>query len=301
MNKLGVCQPGNSSANLFQDASDVLLTIAIPTYNRHRYLAELIPVLLAQMDQINSDKTVIELLIVDNASSDGTGQYIESLDQRSYLKYCRNEKNIGGDANFLMCIKGAIGKYVWLFGDDELVVDSGVMKVLDVVNEGRYDLIVAKDMDYITGLKSSRHFDNFKEFTSVFSKINAHFILAHTLITSNIFKKSSFDIAFAYGLLHTNYAHMYGLLNGLKNRGSVYVFNEPIIKVRDIRPDFAEPIVNLLQTQKAYINFVGHTFDNEKMKIYARNFYRAAIARQICINFFKRVPFAKKLYKLLTS
>ena len=99
MNKLGVCQPGNSSANLFQEASDVLLTIAIPTYNRHRYLAELIPVLLAQMDQINSDKTVIELLIVDNASSDGTGQYIKSLEQRSYLKYCRNEKNIGGDEN----------------------------------------------------------------------------------------------------------------------------------------------------------------------------------------------------------
>src|ERR1035438_7055720 len=46
------------------------------------------------------------------------------------VRYIRNTQNIGADANFLQCFEQALGKYVWLFSDDDLIVPGGLAKIL---------------------------------------------------------------------------------------------------------------------------------------------------------------------------
>jgi abequosyltransferase len=107
-----------------------LLTIAIPTYGRAPFLRELLACLQPQL----AAQPKVELLISDNASPDDTAEVVREF-QRSglELRYLQNEINIGPDANFLQCYEQAAGRYVWVFGDDDLLLDGGLATVVDLL------------------------------------------------------------------------------------------------------------------------------------------------------------------------
>jgi glycosyltransferase involved in cell wall biosynthesis len=115
-----------------------LLTIAIPTYNR----ARLLPLLLSALaDQLRQEPRV-ELIVIDNASPDDTGDVIRDFQSRGLaVRYLRNDSNIGGDANFVRCFEEARGSYVWIFGDDDAVLPGALKKILGYICEQEYDLV----------------------------------------------------------------------------------------------------------------------------------------------------------------
>ncbi len=115
-----------------------LLTIAIPTYNRAAYLRELLSSLFDQL--VNEPR--VELIVFDNASPDDTPLAVADFQQRGLsIRSRRNAENIGADANFLSCFEEAAGRYVWIFGDDDVVVPGGVGAVLSVLEAADYDLV----------------------------------------------------------------------------------------------------------------------------------------------------------------
>lgn len=115
-----------------------LLTIAIPTYNRSRCLAQLLEILAPQL----AGESRVELVISDNASPDDTSSVVASFRGKGLsLIYDREEENIGPDANFLKCFREARGKYLWIFGDDDIILPGSLRKVLDLLSENECDLI----------------------------------------------------------------------------------------------------------------------------------------------------------------
>jgi glycosyltransferase involved in cell wall biosynthesis len=114
------------------------LTIAIPTYNRAWCLRELLPLLADEL----KNQPCVELIISDNASPDETPLVIQDFVARGLrVRYIRNPRNIGPDANFLQCFEQARGKYVWIFSDDDLIVPGGIAKLLAYCTAAEYDLI----------------------------------------------------------------------------------------------------------------------------------------------------------------
>ncbi len=106
------------------------LTIAIPTYNRLETLKKSLQKVL----DYTKGNDEIELFVSDNASTDGTKEYIENL-QKQYrnLNYYRNDKNLGLDGNFLNCFRKAKGKYLWMISDDDYIMENAVELVLKVI------------------------------------------------------------------------------------------------------------------------------------------------------------------------
>ncbi len=113
------------------------LSICIPTYNRKRNLSELLDVLAEIRGMAD-----IEVIVSDNASTDGTKEYMEDLVKKEKiqnLRYHRNDENIGPDNNFVMCYKLARGDYVWLLGDDDMIagdIISIVTKAIEKYSPG---------------------------------------------------------------------------------------------------------------------------------------------------------------------
>ena len=99
-----------------------LLTIAIPTFNRSHYLRELLDALEPQLAQ-HAD---VEVLVSDNASADDTPTVTAEFQQRlgARLRVHRQPQNIGSDANFVFCFEAARGRYMWLCGDDDVLVPT---------------------------------------------------------------------------------------------------------------------------------------------------------------------------------
>ena len=109
-----------------QSSGRPLLTIAIPTYNRSGFLAQLLEILAPQL----AGESRVELIISDNASPDDTPEVVASFREKGLaLIYRRNETNIGPDANFLQCFEQARGEYLWLFGDDDIILPGGIRNI----------------------------------------------------------------------------------------------------------------------------------------------------------------------------
>lgn len=104
------------------------LSICVPTFNRANYLAICLESIVAS---VRTYEESVEVLIVDNASTDGTEACVERLRMdRVPLRYVRNQENVGGEENFRLAAELALGEYVWVVGDDDLINPQAVGVVL---------------------------------------------------------------------------------------------------------------------------------------------------------------------------
>jgi abequosyltransferase len=114
-----------------------LLTIAIPTYNR----ADCLNILLSELTGQMVDQQV-ELLVSNNASPDHTSEVIDHfIRQGAKIHLIQNPENIGADANILQCYSMARGEYVWIVGDDDVIVPGGLQQVMKVLKTRDYDFV----------------------------------------------------------------------------------------------------------------------------------------------------------------
>lgn len=93
-----------------------LVSVGMPVHNGEEYLAAAVASALSQ------DHPNLEVLIVDNASTDGTEAVARKFaEQDPRVRYLRNESNIGFLPNFRRALEMSQGKYfTWLAHDDEL-------------------------------------------------------------------------------------------------------------------------------------------------------------------------------------
>jgi glycosyltransferase involved in cell wall biosynthesis len=115
---------------------DPLVSVGIPTFNRLEMLRRAVESVLAQ-DYVN-----IELVISDNASTDGTQAWCESLARRdSRVRYVRQATNLGAIANFSKAFRCARGSLYMVLGDDDWLETTYVSHCCHVLL-GRSDLAV---------------------------------------------------------------------------------------------------------------------------------------------------------------
>ncbi len=97
----------------------------VVTYNRKDLLRECIGALLSQ-------SIAVDILVVDNASTDGTGEELRALAADGKIRYCNTGGNIGGAGGFYYGIRKAMAgsyEYLWLM-DDDTVAGSDAAKQL---------------------------------------------------------------------------------------------------------------------------------------------------------------------------
>ena len=124
-------------------SNDKKVMAVVVTYNRKELLKECINALLKQ-DYDNCD-----VLIVDNASTDGTKEYIKEELKNKRVHYSNTGSNLGGAGGFNYGIKEAykIGcDYIWIMDDDCIVHNDSLTKLLaaDKKLNGDYGFLSSK-------------------------------------------------------------------------------------------------------------------------------------------------------------
>lgn len=115
------------------------LTIAVPTFNRVIFLSRLLDVLTAA---VVGSEDQIEILVSDNASTDGTDIVIRSIVARyPNVRAIRNPTNIGADANIVQCFNEARGTHVWIMGDDDMPKLGAIKCILDLLVSAGPDIV----------------------------------------------------------------------------------------------------------------------------------------------------------------
>lgn len=117
----------------------MILTIAIPTYNRPEKLLATIKALLPQL---NKETCIV---IIDNCSDtiieDHLRQNIDEVYFNS-ITVRRNFINIGADANFMRCFEYPETPYIWTLGDDDEIEPTAIDSIfLEIENYRDQDII----------------------------------------------------------------------------------------------------------------------------------------------------------------
>ncbi|OFW35612.1 MAG: hypothetical protein A2074_04105 [Candidatus Aquicultor primus] len=124
-----------------------ILTVAIPTYNRAKYLDLLLSGLLSQVEDLRG---WVDIVISDNCSTDGTREVVRRYsDAGLSLRYLRNQQNMGATWNTIRCFEEAQTKYVLVFGDDDILLDGTFKKLAQLLSNDDYGAVYLKSYSYL--------------------------------------------------------------------------------------------------------------------------------------------------------
>lgn len=127
------------------DNDVLLLTIAIPTFNRHQLLEEQIKSIMPQI--VNEVKVVV----YDNCSFPPVMEIIGDL-CAGKIQIFRNATNVGGDANICRCFENCDTEWLWVLSDDDIVKNNAINTILNTIKSNSDSVFInfKADSDYTT-------------------------------------------------------------------------------------------------------------------------------------------------------
>lgn len=102
------------------------LTVVISTFNR-------LPQLRVNLEHLKTLKKSFDfdIFVLDNASTDGTQEFLSQL---NYINWYSNPFNIGMIGNLMEIPKYVGTSHVWVIGDDDFITYDGMKHSLDVIS-----------------------------------------------------------------------------------------------------------------------------------------------------------------------
>ena len=119
------------------------VSIVLPTYNGYKYIRQSIDSCL------NQTYKNIELIIVDDGSTDKTSEIIKSF-KDNRIKYIKHEKNKGLPYALNTGFANAIGEYLSWTSDDNFYNEKAIEKMLIFLNKSNVDLVYTDYFNYLT-------------------------------------------------------------------------------------------------------------------------------------------------------
>jgi glycosyltransferase involved in cell wall biosynthesis len=268
------------------------LSICIPTRNRSSWLNRALTQLAAEIASGDIGPEVLKIYVSDNCSTDDTARMVEGFQARlPHLRYSCQTTNLGGDPNIIHCGRTGAGEYRWIMGDDDVICPGALSHILGCLRQHRPALFINGDGRYACGFATPAGFRSYREFAHASVRSNPHLLLAHSLITANIFRAECFDYDFALAQVQTSYGHMYGMVGAMKDdAGGVYVTEKHTISVRDSSLDPVDGVwpADMYKIWGDYLVWLKQQFDlpgleREKIPDYIR--------RALLLQFYAR-PFS---------
>ena len=113
-----------------------LLTIAIPTRNRDKYLIETVDSIIKQIEFKN-----IQIIICNNSDIKNSIIKDKYLEYKN-IKYIENEELLSIDDNMIKVASFVNSKYFLWLGDDDFIIENGLSEILKIISFNDYDFIL---------------------------------------------------------------------------------------------------------------------------------------------------------------
>lgn len=283
------------------DIKHPFLSVLIPTYNRSSFLKQCLSSIQESFKEVLNENLPIEIIVLNNGSTDNTNEVLQQFEDIIHLKILYEKDNIDF-LGFLKCISHARGKYCWLLGDDDFLID-GVKDLLLFLKEADPDILLLNhyfytfennEINYIMKGKQGFLFKKSKEcYTSYKNYIlnvrhnNAFF----THIAPVIFKKKEWDLNCSPESverhLQSHSIHIYVFLSVLKNSKRICFFRKPQVVLRA-----GAPSEFLMTEEGQYQRFL---MDVQ----YFTNMFKDVFNEEILVRHFKDVMLKKSVLILL--
>jgi glycosyltransferase involved in cell wall biosynthesis len=133
----------------------MLISICIPTFNRIVDLKLCIASVVAACTILNEP---VEILVSDNASPDGTHEWLNSLnikEKNIKFVYWKNKENIGAIKNIKKLIESANGEYLFFLTDDDLMMPNALIVLKKIIIDSSPGFVKFATITYLKKSKKS--------------------------------------------------------------------------------------------------------------------------------------------------
>jgi glycosyltransferase involved in cell wall biosynthesis len=137
---------------------EALISILIPVFNRETLIKETV------YSALNQSYSNIEVIIVDNASTDATWKIVTDIaryDKR--IKCYKNDKNIGPVRNWEAAINWASGEYGKILWSDDLIEPDFIEKTIPYLKDESVGFVYSKTTVFYEGSELTNELYSLKE------------------------------------------------------------------------------------------------------------------------------------------
>lgn len=227
--------------------SSVMISVIVPVYNIENYLRKSIDSIL------NQTFVDFELFLVDDGSSDSTGDICDEYETKDNRIKVIHQKNSGAFAARNVAIDMAIGKYVCFFDGDDYVDENMLYDLYNLAEEYSANLVVS-------GFYIETYYDDINFVTLNYIPRAEHNIEFYK--NKNDFRKNAymnFDINMFYPPWNKMYSLKYLKDNNIKFPNT-YRDDFPFVV------DVIKDIDRVVFTKKQYYHFIRKRADSETQK-----------------------------------
>jgi glycosyltransferase involved in cell wall biosynthesis len=110
------------------------ISICIPTYNRADNLINCLESIV-----VNEKISLVdfEVCIADNFSNDNTESIVKTYQKKLPINYYKSSNNVGRVRNYLNVVSIASGDFIWLIGDDDLLLPNAIFEINDLISSNQ--------------------------------------------------------------------------------------------------------------------------------------------------------------------
>lgn len=199
------------------------LTIIIPVYNIKEYIERCV------LSLGNISDTQIEILIIDDGSTDGSDIVCDKLSQTNKSVKVIHQKNMGLSEARNTGIKNASGDYIFFVDGDDYLSDGAIRYILNAINTYS-DIYIIDHANIYDGIKKEIVEKKFKPNVSVMSGSEVLAMNGAISAWSSICKRTFLydnDLYFTPNLIHEDFEfsiRLYSLAKSVEHL-SVPVYN----------------------------------------------------------------------------
>jgi len=231
-----------------------LLTIAIPVYNSELVIGENLQSIKKEISE--RFKNLVQVVLVDNASTDQTLQVISSVDLPCDKKIIRNPNNFGADFNADECGRQSNGKYIWFLGSGERLLPNSLEKIIAILEKEDCTNIVLNfeiENELNPNLNSENHYSIHSDWTSsdpydFYRKVGGHALA----MSANIIRRENYLTVLSRPLITKNWALYQRYFDSIfsnKNKLKFHFVAEPMFILRQEENGW-------WTTQDVFLNFI---------------------------------------------
>jgi glycosyltransferase involved in cell wall biosynthesis len=231
------------------------ISIVIPTLNRKNYLVETLEHLIPQVER---NQNRVELIICNNASDDYTDSFMKTIiETKPFINYYYFEDRVDICESFSRSIAKCTGKYVIIWGDDDLPSPYFLETLLDSISVNQnlglihFNRVVGYDANQSLSSLSVCHRLYYKPSTLYdLNTFITNFFLDATFISSIMFLRSAWATGLAFNTKnHYGYEFLGVIYYGLRNLDCLYL-NYPLCIQR-------KPLSRIWMNQWPLYSFIG--------------------------------------------
>lgn len=254
----------------------MLLTLAIPTYNRAESLRATLLSFLAQIERHGLRD--VEIVVSDNCSTDDTPRVCAGV-AAEYpgvsVRYFRNESNVGFDRNVDALFRHALGKYVWTFSDDDRPSQDALPRIVDLLRQRDVCFAFVNYQVSVDGQSRPSRFgagDNcWLEARDVLKTI----LFSNSLVSSCVFLRPAWLEAGAEKFVGTLWIHFF-MAREILQKGLGLIIGQPLFTMMqgglersraEKRKDGSESVEYYMRAHLKFVEFASelrhYNFDHE--------------------------------------